>query len=106
MGVWVDGPTIISFDVPHKQVPDSFTWTVSADSMVAGMTTYDPPAVGQSQGIYWDLDINLQEWFHLDFGGQPPANFGAKILAVPEPASFCLMAVGSLIALFRNRRQK
>lgn len=50
--VAVDGNTTVVFEVPSIEVPDTFIWIVSSDSLSAGPATYDPPTVGSSAGFF------------------------------------------------------
>ena len=92
--VAVDGITTVAFSVPSVVVPDSFVWVVGADSWLAGLATYDLPSIGTSIDFYWDHDTIGGQWFPLNFKGDPVANFGAKVLAVPEPGIMAAFAVG------------
>lgn len=77
---------------------------------MAGPATYDPPAVGSSGDFFWDRDSTDGKWYRLWFRdfpalhSSPVANFGAKVLAVPEPASAALLALGVLLAARKRRR--
>lgn len=91
-------------------VPDSFTWTVEFTGVGltagnrAGLLFYNPPAVGSSPRDFWELiDGN---WTLLHFGAntfKPEANFGARVVAVPEPHTVILFSLGAL-ALWMRRR--
>ncbi len=100
--VAVDGLTTVNFVVPEIVVPDIFVWTTSADSGVAGMATFDPPTVGSSGDFFWDFYGNA--WCPLYFYGDPAANFGAKVTAIPEPVTAGLLAIGGLSLIRRRRR--
>jgi len=99
----VDQMTAATFDlsslVPAVVVPDTFTWTVSPGSADVGVIMYDPPLVGSSANAFWEYDASWGEYW---FGGDPVANFGARIEATPEPATLCLMGAG--LAGFAARR--
>ena len=99
--VVVDGPTTVPF-FPSVLVPDTFVWTASADSMFAGLATYDPPTVGSSGNYFWDLDSNDGLWYALWFESDPIANFGAKVVAVPEPVTMLFLALGGLSVICRR----
>jgi len=109
--VAVDGITAVIFSVPSVVVPDSFIWVVGADSALAGLATYDAPSIGSSADFYWDHDTLGGQWYPLRFDGSPIANFGAKIVAVPEPGVIAILAVSgaSMICkerVLRHRRAK
>jgi len=99
----VDQITVATFDlsslVPAVVVPDAFTWTVLPGSADVGPIMYDPPLVGSSADAFWAYDTAWGEYW---FGGNPVANFGARIEATPEPATLCLTGAG--LAGFAARR--
>ncbi len=103
--VTVDGITTVVFSVPNVVVPDTFVFATSADSDTAGMATYDPPQTGSSDDYFWDLDPNpAYGWGALWFEGDPVANFGARVIAVPEPTTALFLVVGGLLTTWRKRR--
>lgn len=102
--VSVNGITTVTFNVPNVVVPDTFVWVAGADSASAGLATYSPPTVGASGNYYWDYDHIGDWWYALHFENNPVANFGAKVLAVPEPTSLGLLALGGLLAVCRRKR--
>jgi hypothetical protein len=103
----VDQITAATFDlsslVPAVVVPDTFTWTVSAGNMDVGVIMYDPPLVGFSADAFWEYGASWQEYW---FGGDPVANFGARIEATPEPATLCLMGAGAVGLVARRFRRR
>jgi len=101
--VAVNGITPVVFGVPDVVVPDEFAWVAIADSMSAGLATCDPPTIGASADFFWDYDISGETWYPMYFEGNPVANFGAKVLAVPEPSSMTLFFLGGLLAHWRRR---
>lgn len=112
----VNGRTTVTFDAPNITVPDSFIWIAyarSADGTAspAGLATYDPPTIGGSADGFWDHNIGSSEdadgkWYWQDFAPDGVvANFGAEIIAVPEPASILLLAMGGA-AVIRTRRSR
>ena len=104
--VVVDGLTMVTFDVsPGVTVDDSFVWTACADSLEAGLATFDPPEVGSSDDYFFVRDFYDLSWCALNFDGDPVANFGARIWAVPEPASALVMVLGGLLACRPGRRR-
>jgi hypothetical protein len=103
----VDQVTVATFDlsslVSAVVVPDTFTWTVLSGSMDVGPIMYDPPLVGSSADAFWEYDASWGEYW---FGGDPVANFGARIEATPEPATLCLMGAGLAGFVARRLRRK
>ena len=91
-------------------VPDSFTWTVQfavAGGQKAGLLVYDPPTVGSSVNDFWVK--NGAEWdLNQLNGGLTPANFAARVVAVPEPGvvALILLGGGALLGLRTTRRNK
>jgi hypothetical protein len=110
--ILVEGPTAVTFTVPEIQVPDRFVWAVAGpDSETAGLAVFDPPTVGASPLLahptrgYMDYYLHSSGedlWGFMYFEGDPVANFGATIWAVPEPSTLALAALGG-IALIRRR---
>ena len=91
-------------------VPNSFTWSVTFSNLGAGddagLLLYNPPITGSSLNDFWQKDAG-GAWALMQVnGGATPANFGARITAVPEPGVFALCALGAVIygAFRRNRR--
>lgn len=89
-------------------LPSSFTWTVKVNGLTAGETfslkLYDPPTVGSSFDDFWQFTSEGWELKQVD--GLPPgagSNFGASLIAVPEPGAMTVLGVGAL-ALFARRR--
>lgn len=85
-------------------LPSSFTWTVTptgvAGAETFGLKLYDPPIVGQSLNDFWQFAGG--EWVLQQIPGTV-ANFGAQLIAVPEPGTMTLLALGGA-ALFLRRR--
>jgi hypothetical protein len=103
--VAVDGLTEVIFQVPNVVVPTSFVWLAGADSELAGLAVFNPPTVGSSGDYYWDLD-NTGHWWGCYFEGDPVANFGATIIAVPEPATLGLLSIGCLLLGLKKRSSR
>lgn len=85
-------------------LPDSFTWTVSVTGVEGaeefGLKLYDPPVVGSSLNDIWQF--GLGGWELKTIPGTA-ANFGAVLVAIPEPGTATLLGLGGL-ALFLRRR--
>ncbi|MEQ1821046.1 MAG: PEP-CTERM sorting domain-containing protein [Fimbriimonadaceae bacterium] len=95
------------FAIPQIVVPDHFLWTIEAYNRQGaagqiGLAYFNPATVGFSDDFFWQSDAG-SEWINYSWGGDPYANFGATLTAVPEPASIVAMLGG--IALFRRRRK-
>lgn len=101
--VLVNGPITVVFGVPNVIVPDTFTWMAGAESDVAGLATYNSPTIGSSDDTYWDRDSFDGEWYRQWLAGDPVANFGARVLAIPEPAMMSLLVLGGLAIAWRKR---
>lgn len=95
----------LTFDIPNVVVPDRFVWTIQGFNRQGshgelGMAYFNPPTVGWSDDFLWQLGGN--EWTAYSWGGDPYANFAARLTAVPEPSLMGAMAVG-LVWLRRRR---
>jgi hypothetical protein len=92
--------TGLSIDVPSTV--DHFTWSVVLNGVdageQAGLMLYNPPTVGSSFDDFWQNASGTWNTFLVD-GGATPANFAARITAVPEPSTITLGAVGTLALL-------
>jgi hypothetical protein len=95
----------LTFAIPNVIVPDHFIWTIQAFDRQGsegelGMAYFNPPTIGSSEDWLWQRGGN--EWTAYSWGGEPYANFGAQLTAVPEPATLLVTAAGLLS--FRRRR--
>jgi hypothetical protein len=92
-GAYVFIPSL-SFEAPRRMA-----WTVSFDLLAVGedvgLDLYDPVAMGQSGKDFW---VKEDGTWHLReiAGGAIPANFYARVLAIPEPTVLSLGAVAAL----------
>ncbi len=110
-GVLPGVPTIAgmneyTFAIPNVLAPDHFVWTVQAYNRQGsvgelGPAYYNPATVGFSDDFFWLSDMG-SEWTPYSWGGQPYANFAARLNAVPEPATLCALALG--VAVIARRR--
>src|SRR5205823_14353424 len=68
---------------------DHLTWSVSINGVdageQAGLMLYNPPTVGTSFDDFWQNNAGTWNTFLVD-GGASPANFAARMTAVPEPS--------------------
>ena len=95
-------------------VPDSFTWSVQFQGVAggesAGVDLFNPPTVGGNFNEYWD-NAGSFDWQYRSIlidSTNGPANFGARVEAVPEPTALWLGLAGGLAALalrFRSSRR-
>ena len=94
-----------AFNVPSIVVPDTLTWTVEFRGLTmlagdrAGLLNYNPVTVGSPSrnDFYWKKDPN--GWAPHGTTSGVPLNFGARVIAVPEPTSLqFLFASGMIVA--------
>jgi hypothetical protein len=77
-------------------VTNNFTWTVQWEGLTgafsnrAGIMFYNPPSVGKSYNDFWGKFPD--GWFPMNFGGNPVANFAARVWASPDPSVMVLSA--------------
>jgi hypothetical protein len=96
----------VQLDNVNIQVPNDVIWTVKftgvdfAGGERAGLIFYNPPTVGSSANDFWEKNANGQ-WQAKNFiaGGGNVANFGAQIIAVPEPTTIQLGLLGGMAVL-------
>lgn len=94
-GAYVIVPeTLMSFLAPRR-----LAWTVSFEGLAPGediaLDLYHPPEVGESGQDFWANESTGWELRVID-GMNTPANFYAKILAIPEPSVLSLGALAGL----------
>lgn len=97
----------LDFSIPDVVVPDHFIWTIQAFNRQGsvgelGMSYYNPPTIGSSGDWLWQRGGN--EWTAYSWGGDPYANFGARLTAVPEPTTLAVLGAALLPFLKRRRR--
>lgn len=74
----------------NLEVPSTITWTVQFSGLSgtagdkAGLLIYEDPQVGSSYRDYW-RKVNGSFVLYSFFGFKPKANFGARVLAGPDP---------------------
>lgn len=95
----------LTFSIPGVVVPDHFIWTIQVFNRQGsdgelGMAYFNPPTVGSSEDWLWQRGGS--EWTAYSWGSEPYANFGARLTAVPEPATLSVFAAGLLLQ--RRRR--
>lgn len=113
-GIMLGLPTVAgmneyTFAIPNVTVPDHFVWTVQAYNRQGsvgelGPAYYNPATVGFSDDFFWLSDMG-SEWTPYSWGGDPYANFAARLTAVPEPFSALGLLVGVSALLRRRPRQ-
>ena len=90
-------------------VPNTFTWTVKFGGIgigeQVGLLLSNPATVGTSVDDYWMFNDGTWATFLID-GGTTPANFSARITAVPEPSAVVLALLGGLTLLGFRRAQR
>jgi hypothetical protein len=88
----LSGPTqLISFDVPRIRVPDTFIYSVDhTESEAVYFQWANPVTVGSSPDYAWAYNYRIGPYHGT------PANFMARIEAVPEPGTFTLLCPGLL----------
>lgn len=99
----------LDFALPSVTVPDHFIWTIQLFNRQGsvgelGPAYYNPPTVGSSDDFLWQRGGN--EWTAYSWGGDPYANFGARLTAVPEPTSLLIVGGGLAWAIGRRSRTR
>lgn len=82
-------------------LPEHLTWSIVPLSLTSNekvsLLIYDPPSVGASGNDFWQRNA-LGGWSRQVLNnnvGSSIANFGARIVAVPEPTTTALLAIGA-----------
>ncbi len=90
----------------NVNVPSTFVWTVSFAGLQAGeeagLSIYDPVTVGSSFKDFWVNEGGTWTVKLID-NGNTPANFMARAVAIPEPTTIALGALGLAALLWRRR---
>jgi hypothetical protein len=90
------------------EAPNTFTWSVTFQGIeaneVVGLRLYDPPTIGTSFADFWQRNDGTWNTYIID---DAPANFAARVTAVPEPTTFALALMAGLGWLgFRSYRRR
>ncbi len=122
-----NGANELTIAVPNIMVPGRFTWvvqfagTTGAAGNNAGLIFSDPPTVGAvlnngKIGSYNDIWIqtdpsNADSWALFTnlkdgSGNSLPANFFARVVAVPEPSTWALAALGGSLLWWSSRQRR
>jgi len=87
----------------NVSVPDTIIWTVQFTGISAnesvGLLFYNPPTVGSSFDDYWEKVNGVWTLSRFTPSGGPVANFGAQVLAIPEPSTVQYALLAGLAAL-------
>jgi hypothetical protein len=101
--------TVVAQALSVSLPSSTFTWSVVFNGIegaeAAGLLLYNPPTIGSSFDDFWQKNANGTWSTFLVDAGATPANFAARITAVPEPGTYALAVVGGLI-LAGYRRMK
>jgi hypothetical protein len=88
-------------EITGVTLPDRLTWSIVPLSLSANekvsVLIYDPPSVGSSGNDFWQRNA-LGGWSRQvlnNTAGSTIANFGARIVAVPEPSTNALLLAGA-----------
>lgn len=96
--------TVIFNEITGVKLPSSLTWSLATSGLGGGesfnVQLYNPPSVGSSADNFWQKNA-FGGWTLTvlnNASGTAPANFSARITAVPEPTTMA-MVVGGLAAM-------
>lgn len=104
----ISGINKYTFSLPGVTVPDHMVWTIQAFNRQGaegefGPSYFNPATVGFSDDFFW-MASSATDWTPYSWGGDPYANFAARITAVPEPATILCLTAG--LGLIARRRKK
>jgi hypothetical protein len=105
------GQASLTLDNLSVTVPDKFTWSVqfsggsTSQGQVAGVELFSPPTVGGNSTEFWEKNGDTWDQFYWD---DFHTDFGARLIAVPEPASLTLLllAGGATLTVWRRRTSR
>lgn len=89
-------------------VPDNFVWSVTFGGLdfgtmeTAGLLYYGEPEIGDSHDDFWARQATWDTWRLYDEPGAEDS-FAARLVAVPEPSAFALMAGAAVLLGLRRR---
>ncbi len=90
---------------------NSFTWTIQFSNLGTqttniGPSFYSPVTVGNNHNTYWDNTNGTPSGWVLKFNGNGTNDFGAQLESIPEPSTFVLGLLGSLLGWGLLRRSR
>lgn len=107
----VNGYGTVTAPVGVTGAPTTFTWSILFGGVEAGenagLVLNDTPTVGSSIYDFWQKSVG-GSWGTVSIdSGATPANFAARVTAVPEPTTVALLVSGlALVGAAKLRRRK